>query len=191
MLNCRTCGRRWGRTGCPSSPWWLFCPPSSWRGKTKEPAFSREWAVCTPLPSTCYSWESPVRKAEKCVKIYVSYTCQMKKSSWTVYLEYGLKICVSSQGSIANKVFHEVLLDTCADLTSHCWPQDTGKKRKKDGLKSSQAEGKRSKPQRKDPPEVSSAFEKSAANEWEISVRHWRDSKTLKSFFLREDIHRM
>ncbi|XP_073337425.1 condensin-2 complex subunit D3 [Pagrus major] len=53
-------------------------------------------------------------------------------------------------GSIANKVFHEVLLDTCADLTSHCWPQDSGKKRKKDGLKSSQTEGKRSKPQRKD-----------------------------------------
>lgn len=62
MLNCRTCGRRWGRTGCPSSPWWLFCPPSSGRGKTKEPAFSREWAVCTQLPSTCCSWESPVRK---------------------------------------------------------------------------------------------------------------------------------
>ncbi|XP_036980701.1 condensin-2 complex subunit D3 [Acanthopagrus latus] len=53
-------------------------------------------------------------------------------------------------GSIANKVFHEVLLDTCADLTSHCWPQDSGKKRKKDGLKSSQTDGKRSKPQRKD-----------------------------------------
>ncbi|XP_044070420.1 condensin-2 complex subunit D3 [Siniperca chuatsi] len=57
-------------------------------------------------------------------------------------------------GSIANKVFHEVLLDTCSDLTSHCWPQDSGKKRKKDGLKSSQAEGKRSKPQRKDTPEM-------------------------------------
>ncbi|XP_074503106.1 condensin-2 complex subunit D3 [Sebastes fasciatus] len=57
-------------------------------------------------------------------------------------------------GSIANKVFHEVLLDTCSDLTSHCWPQDSGKKRKKDGLKSSQADGKRSKPQRKDRPEM-------------------------------------
>ncbi|XP_035518951.1 condensin-2 complex subunit D3 [Morone saxatilis] len=57
-------------------------------------------------------------------------------------------------GSIANKVFHEVLLDTCSDLTSHCYPQDTGKKRKKDGLKSSQADGKRSKPQRKDPVEM-------------------------------------
>ncbi|XP_031160553.2 condensin-2 complex subunit D3 [Sander lucioperca] len=57
-------------------------------------------------------------------------------------------------GSIANKVFHEVFLDTCSDLTSHCWPQDCGKKRKKDGLKSSQAEGKRSKPQRPDTPEM-------------------------------------
>ncbi|KAK5908137.1 hypothetical protein CgunFtcFv8_016218 [Champsocephalus gunnari] len=57
-------------------------------------------------------------------------------------------------GSIANKVFHEVLLDMCSDLTSHCWPQDSGKKRKKDGLKSSQAEGKRSKPQRKDNAEM-------------------------------------
>ncbi|KAM7385039.1 hypothetical protein PAMP_001138 [Pampus punctatissimus] len=57
-------------------------------------------------------------------------------------------------GSIANKVLHEVLLDTCLDMTSHCWPQDSGKKRKKDNLKSSQAEGKRSKPHRKDNPEV-------------------------------------
>ncbi|KAM6922519.1 condensin-2 complex subunit D3 [Lycodopsis pacificus] len=52
-------------------------------------------------------------------------------------------------GSIATKVFHEVLLDTCSDLTAYCWPQDSGKKRKKDGLKSSQPDGKRSKPQPK------------------------------------------
>ncbi|KAM8860215.1 condensin-2 complex subunit D3 isoform 1-T3 [Spinachia spinachia] len=58
------------------------------------------------------------------------------------------------QGSIAAKVFHEVLLDTCSDLTSHCWPEDSRKKRKKDGPKSSQADGKRSKPQWKDTPEV-------------------------------------
>ncbi|XP_017277136.1 condensin-2 complex subunit D3 isoform X2 [Kryptolebias marmoratus] len=57
-------------------------------------------------------------------------------------------------GSIANRVFHEVLLDTCSDLTSHCWPQESGKKRKKDVLKSSQTEGKRSKPQRKDTTEM-------------------------------------
>ncbi|XP_037530246.1 condensin-2 complex subunit D3 [Nematolebias whitei] len=57
-------------------------------------------------------------------------------------------------GSIANRVFHEVLLDACSDLTSHCWPEDSGKKRKKDILKSSQTEGKRSKPQRKDAEEM-------------------------------------
>uniref|UniRef100_A0A7N8Y2B7 Non-SMC condensin II complex, subunit D3 n=1 Tax=Mastacembelus armatus TaxID=205130 RepID=A0A7N8Y2B7_9TELE len=56
-------------------------------------------------------------------------------------------------GSIANKVFHEVLFDTCSNLTSHCWPQDSGKKRKKHNFKSSQTEGKRFKPQRKDTPE--------------------------------------
>uniref|UniRef100_A0A3Q3JDK2 Condensin complex subunit 1 C-terminal domain-containing protein n=1 Tax=Monopterus albus TaxID=43700 RepID=A0A3Q3JDK2_MONAL len=53
-------------------------------------------------------------------------------------------------GSIANRVFHEVLFDTCSDLASHCWPWDSGKKRKKHSLKSSLAEGKRSKPQRKE-----------------------------------------
>ncbi|CAG6018121.1 unnamed protein product [Menidia menidia] len=57
-------------------------------------------------------------------------------------------------GSIANKVFHEVLFDTCSELTSYCWPQDSGKKRKKDGTKASQTEGKRSKPQRKDVTEM-------------------------------------
>uniref|UniRef100_A0A8C5E3Q1 Condensin complex subunit 1 C-terminal domain-containing protein n=1 Tax=Gouania willdenowi TaxID=441366 RepID=A0A8C5E3Q1_GOUWI len=46
-------------------------------------------------------------------------------------------------GSIANQVFHEVLMDTCADMANHCWPCDSGKKRKKDVLKSSHAEGKR------------------------------------------------
>ncbi|KAM6915873.1 condensin-2 complex subunit D3 [Xenentodon cancila] len=56
-------------------------------------------------------------------------------------------------GSIANKVFHEVLMDTCSDLTSHCWPQDFGKKRKKECLKG-QLEAKRSKPQRKDHAEM-------------------------------------
>uniref|UniRef100_A0A8C4HUN4 Condensin complex subunit 1 C-terminal domain-containing protein n=1 Tax=Dicentrarchus labrax TaxID=13489 RepID=A0A8C4HUN4_DICLA len=68
-------------------------------------------------------------------------------------------------GSIANKVFHEVLLDTCSDLTSHCYPQDAGKKRKKDGLKSSQADGKRSKPQRKDTVEVQSLDEEEEEEE--------------------------
>lgn len=53
-------------------------------------------------------------------------------------------------GSVANKVFHQVLLDTCMTVASLCWPQSSGKKRKKDTLKNSQAEGKRSKPHRKD-----------------------------------------
>ncbi|XP_029031397.1 condensin-2 complex subunit D3 isoform X2 [Betta splendens] len=47
-----------------------------------------------------------------------------------------------------------LLLLGIPDMTSRCWPQDTGKKRKKDALKSSQTEGKRSKPQRKDPAEM-------------------------------------
>uniref|UniRef100_A0AAX7VLI2 Condensin complex subunit 1 C-terminal domain-containing protein n=1 Tax=Astatotilapia calliptera TaxID=8154 RepID=A0AAX7VLI2_ASTCA len=64
-------------------------------------------------------------------------------------------LLLRTPGSISNKVFHEVLLDTCLDLTRHCWPQDSEKKRKKD-LKSSQTEGKRSRPQRKDSPEVHS-----------------------------------
>ncbi|XP_077350803.1 condensin-2 complex subunit D3 isoform X2 [Festucalex cinctus] len=57
-------------------------------------------------------------------------------------------------GSIANKVFHEVLLDTCVSASTHCWPQDLGKKRKKVTLKCSQAEGKRSKPPRKETQEM-------------------------------------
>lgn len=59
-------------------------------------------------------------------------------------------MCVFVSGSIANKVFHEILFDTCLDLSSHCWPENSGKKRKKDGSKSSKADGKRSRPQRKD-----------------------------------------
>lgn len=57
-------------------------------------------------------------------------------------------------GSITNRVLSDILMDTCCELTSHCWPQDLGKKRKKESVKSSRAEGKRSKPQRKDPAEV-------------------------------------
>lgn len=62
--------------------------------------------------------------------------------------------CLFPLGSIASKIFHEVLLDTCIDLPLCCWPQDSGKKRKKDGQKNFQTEGKRSKPQRKDAAEV-------------------------------------
>ncbi|XP_053731109.1 condensin-2 complex subunit D3 [Synchiropus splendidus] len=48
-------------------------------------------------------------------------------------------------GSIANKAFHEILLDTCVDMMCHCWPQESAKKRKKDNVKSSQTDGKRAK----------------------------------------------
>ncbi|XP_055018582.1 condensin-2 complex subunit D3 isoform X2 [Boleophthalmus pectinirostris] len=53
-------------------------------------------------------------------------------------------------GSIANKAFHGDLLDMCTDIWIHCWPQDMGKKRKKEPPKGSQADGKRAKPRRKD-----------------------------------------
>ncbi|KAJ8398976.1 hypothetical protein AAFF_G00416430 [Aldrovandia affinis] len=56
-------------------------------------------------------------------------------------------------GSIANKVFHTILFDSCLDLVKKCWPQDMGKKRKKDTFRSSQSE-KRSKPSRKDDEEM-------------------------------------
>uniref|UniRef100_A0A669D3F6 Non-SMC condensin II complex, subunit D3 n=1 Tax=Oreochromis niloticus TaxID=8128 RepID=A0A669D3F6_ORENI len=72
-------------------------------------------------------------------------------------------------GSIGNKVFHEVLLDTCLDLTRHCWPQDSEKKRKKD-LKSSQTEGKRSKPQRKDSPQMEMEEEEEEEVEEEVHL---------------------
>uniref|UniRef100_A0AAR2IUB3 Condensin complex subunit 1 C-terminal domain-containing protein n=1 Tax=Pygocentrus nattereri TaxID=42514 RepID=A0AAR2IUB3_PYGNA len=55
-------------------------------------------------------------------------------------------------GSVANKVFHQILFDTCLDIILKCWPQSSGKKRKKDSLKSSQGDpksGKRSKSQKK------------------------------------------
>ncbi|KAJ8275937.1 hypothetical protein COCON_G00076890 [Conger conger] len=60
-------------------------------------------------------------------------------------------------GNIANKVFHPVLFDACLDLVKTCWPQDTGKKRKKDAIRSSQSDPKgrkRCKPSRKDNEEM-------------------------------------
>ncbi|KAJ8347580.1 hypothetical protein SKAU_G00261690 [Synaphobranchus kaupii] len=60
-------------------------------------------------------------------------------------------------GNIANKVLHPVLFDACLDLVKSCWPQDVGKKRKKDAFRSSQSDPKsrkRSKPNRKDNKEV-------------------------------------
>ncbi|XP_067297852.1 condensin-2 complex subunit D3 isoform X2 [Pseudorasbora parva] len=55
-------------------------------------------------------------------------------------------------GSVANKVYHQILFDTCLSMPLKCWPQDSGKKRKKDSVKSSQGDpkpGKRSKPPKK------------------------------------------
>ncbi|TRY56494.1 hypothetical protein DNTS_008784 [Danionella cerebrum] len=55
-------------------------------------------------------------------------------------------------GSVANKVYHQILFDTCLNIPLKCWPQDSAKKRKKDSLKSSQGDpktGKRSKPEKK------------------------------------------
>ncbi|CAL1577766.1 unnamed protein product [Knipowitschia caucasica] len=52
-------------------------------------------------------------------------------------------------GSIANKAFHGGLFDLCTSIWTHCWPQETGKKRKKVAPKNSQAAGKKPKPQRK------------------------------------------
>lgn len=65
-----------------------------------------------------------------------------------------LPFCLSSTGSVVNKMFHQILFDTCLNTVSNCWPQSLVKKRKKDTLKSSQADGKRSKPHRKDNDEV-------------------------------------
>ncbi|KAG7313918.1 hypothetical protein KOW79_022414 [Hemibagrus wyckioides] len=55
-------------------------------------------------------------------------------------------------GSVANKVFHQILFDTCLDVVLKCWPKSSGKKRKKDTLKSLQGDsksGKRAKPPKK------------------------------------------
>ncbi|KPP77751.1 condensin-2 complex subunit D3-like [Scleropages formosus] len=63
----------------------------------------------------------------------------------------------TNQSSVANKVFHPVVFDTCLGLLKKCWPQDASKKRKQDSFKSSQADSKarkRSKPPRKDDEEL-------------------------------------
>ncbi|CAL8334207.1 unnamed protein product [Lota lota] len=73
-------------------------------------------------------------------------------------------------GSIANQMFHQVLFDTCSDLPSHCWPQDSTKKRKKDAVKSSQAGGKRAKPPRKDHDQVDVEEEHEDEEEEEVHM---------------------
>ncbi|XP_056902847.1 condensin-2 complex subunit D3 [Takifugu flavidus] len=79
-------------------------------------------------------------------------TVQQRVSSLHAASVYMLLLGIP--GSIASKIFHEVLLDTCTDLPLCCWPQDSGKKRKKDSQRNFQVEGKRSKPQRKDAAEL-------------------------------------
>ncbi|KAJ3614271.1 hypothetical protein NHX12_017845 [Muraenolepis orangiensis] len=51
--------------------------------------------------------------------------------------------------STFSQMFHRVLFDTCLDLPTHCWPQDTAKKRKRDANKGAKADGMRSKPSRR------------------------------------------
>eukprot|EP00066_Takifugu_rubripes_P012190 XP_011601456.1 PREDICTED: condensin-2 complex subunit D3 [Takifugu rubripes] len=79
-------------------------------------------------------------------------TVQQRVSSLHAASVYMLLLGIP--GSIASKIFHEVLLDTCTDLPLCCWPQDSGKKRKKDSQRNFPVEGKRSKPQRKDAAEL-------------------------------------
>ncbi|XP_056398365.1 condensin-2 complex subunit D3 isoform X2 [Hyla sarda] len=59
-------------------------------------------------------------------------------------------------GSVVNQVFHPVLFDKCVNCLEKCWPQDpdSSRKRKKDGMKSSQGDNrkgrKRPRPTRQD-----------------------------------------
>ncbi|KAG7256052.1 hypothetical protein CRUP_007975, partial [Coryphaenoides rupestris] len=73
-------------------------------------------------------------------------TAQQRSSALQAASLYLLLLGVP--GSIASQVFHQVLFDTCSDLPSHCWPQDVAKKRKKDTVKGSKTDSKRSRPPR-------------------------------------------
>ncbi|XP_048839839.1 condensin-2 complex subunit D3 isoform X1 [Brienomyrus brachyistius] len=87
-------------------------------------------------------------------------------------------------GSIANKVFHPVLFDACLDLAKKCWPQDSGKKRKKDAFKSSQGVSKgrkRSKPHRKDDEEEMEADVFGESNEDEEMLFSGRDLLEIRN----------
>ncbi|XP_069804288.1 condensin-2 complex subunit D3 [Dendropsophus ebraccatus] len=48
-------------------------------------------------------------------------------------------------GSVVNQVFHPVLFDKCVTCLEKCWPQDpdSSRKRKKDGMKSSQGDNRK------------------------------------------------
>ncbi|XP_062309171.1 condensin-2 complex subunit D3 isoform X2 [Osmerus eperlanus] len=63
-------------------------------------------------------------------------------------------LLLGTPGSVVNQVFQQVLFDACLALPAHCWPQSCGRKRKKECVKSSQAEGKRPRGQRREQEEV-------------------------------------
>ena len=97
LLNDRVSGPLWGRTRCQSSLWWPCCPSLCWLEKPKWPMFSREWAVCTPPPSTCCSWGSLVSKSENYTLVYFLYLTlcpQAHKSAWFSLCKYVLYILV-------------------------------------------------------------------------------------------------
>ncbi|KAM9299270.1 condensin-2 complex subunit D3 [Gastrophryne carolinensis] len=68
-------------------------------------------------------------------------------------------------GSVASQVFHAVVFDKCVSALEKCWPhdQDSGRKRKKDNMKSSQGDNrggkKRSRPSRRDEEELDDIME--------------------------------
>ncbi|KAL0994528.1 hypothetical protein UPYG_G00123530 [Umbra pygmaea] len=73
-------------------------------------------------------------------------------------------------GSVVNKVFHQILFDTCLNTVSNCWPQNSVKKRKKDPLKCSQSDGKRAKPNRKENDEMSQMDEMDDEEQEEVHL---------------------
>ncbi|XP_072526463.1 condensin-2 complex subunit D3 [Salminus brasiliensis] len=88
-------------------------------------------------------------------------------------------------GSVANKVFHQILFDTCLEVILKCWPQSSGKKRKKSSVKSSQGDpksGKRSKPQKKSLEEMELDEDEEEEEEEEV---YFSAQDLLK---LREDV---
>ncbi|XP_060772642.1 condensin-2 complex subunit D3 isoform X2 [Neoarius graeffei] len=90
-------------------------------------------------------------------------------------------------GSVANKVYHQILFDTCLDVMLKCWPQNLGKKRKKDALKSSQGDaksGKRPKPLKK----VSEEMEMGEEEEQEEEEVYFSAQDLLG---MREDVVRL
>ncbi|KAM9449550.1 condensin-2 complex subunit D3 [Clarias gariepinus] len=87
-------------------------------------------------------------------------------------------------GSVANRVFHQILFDTCLDLVLRCWPQNSGKKRKKDTLKSSQGDGKTGK-RPKPPKKVSDEMEIDEEDEEEEEEVYFSAQDLLG---MREDV---